>query len=541
MKNILFGLVCYIIFLIYEWSNVNPVEAIILLSILLFIPMSFCIIDKETRNGTYLLFYKFVSFLYPIAAISAMLAFVTNHYFFALLWFAYTGIVALFGISRLLERGWKPLEEAAIDSAFIYLFLGGFWFFASVAKFPIMHFSSDIVLLTAAHFHYSAFLLPLSAGLLGRKRERGSKLYDAIMFIIVISPMTVAIGITYSRVFEFFAVFVYLFAIYGYGVYVWRTKFNAISTKILLTLSSSTLMVTIMFSLIYSYGNFKQVMTITIAQMVWIHGVVNGIGVALPAFVGWMIEKSAPNYKYYGKPMSRLRGNATVGEAFLHNRNLIDNKEYKGLVDKMNDFHSEAFDATKIPLSIICFYENTKEYELQSHIKWTRWFRPLAFCYEKMSKRVGQIHLGMGGKWEAMQGSIIGVKDARDGRENVRAWLRKNEEGQTIFVALYSKHAYKNDTYMNIALPLPYSNMTGVLKLCNKSNDLIITSKLRRNGKGDEGIYLHTRFFTIRLPLAETFIIKESKDQILEANHRMWIFGVKFLEVDYEIKKIEGK
>ncbi|HDR3886192.1 TPA: YndJ family protein [Bacillus cereus] len=541
MKNILFGLVCYIIFLIYEWSNVNPVEAIILLSILLFIPMSFCIIDKETRNGTYLLFYKFVSFLYPIAAISAMLAFVTNHYFFALLWFAYTGIVALFGISRLLERGWKPLEEAAIDSAFIYLFLGGFWFFASVAKFPIMHFSSDIVLLTAAHFHYSAFLLPLSAGLLGRKRERGSKLYDAIMFIIVISPMTVAIGITYSRVFEFFAVFVYLFAIYGYGVYVWRTKFNAISTKILLTLSSSTLMVTIMFSLIYSYGNFKQVMTITIAQMVWIHGVVNGIGVALPAFVGWMIEKSAPNYKYYGKPMSRLRGNATVGEAFLHNRNLIDNKEYKGLVDKMNDFYSEAFDATKIPLSIIRFYENTKEYELQSHIKWTRWFRPLAFCYEKMSKRVGQIHLGMGGKWETMHGSIIGVIDEKDGRENVRAWLRKNEAGESIFVALYSKHTHEDEKYMNIGLPLPYSNMTGILKLCNKNKDLIITSKLRRNGKGDEGIYLHTRFFTIRLPLAETFIIKESTDQILEANHRMWIFGVKFLEIDYEIKKIEEK
>ncbi|QWU44619.1 YndJ family protein [Bacillus sp. NP247] len=541
MKNIIFGLACYIIFLICEWSNVNPVEAIILLSILLFIPMSFCIIDKKRRNGSYLLFYKFVSFLYPIAAVSAMLAFVTNHFVVALLWFMYTGVLALFGVSRLLERGWKPLEETAIDSAFIYLFLGGFWFFASVAKLSIMHFSSDIVLLTAAHFHYSAFLLPLSAGLLGRKKERGSKLYDAIMFIIVISPMTVAIGITYSRLFEFFAVFIYLCAIYGYGVYVWRTKFNAISAKILLTLSSSTLMVTIMFSLIYSYGNFKQVMTITIAQMIWIHGVVNGIGVALPAFVGWMIEKSTPNYKYYGKPMSRLRGNATVGEAFLHNRNLIDSKEYKGLVDKMNDFHSEAFDMAKIPLSIIRFYENTKEYQLQSHIKWTRWFRPVALCYEKMSKRVGQIYLGMGGKWETMHGSIIGIIDERDGRENVRAWLRKNEAGESIFVALYAKHTHKNETYMNIGLPLPYSNMTGVLKLCNKSNDLIITSKLRRNGKGDEGIYLHTRFFTIRLPLAETFIIKESKDQILEANHRMWIFGVKFLEIDYEIKKIEGK
>lgn len=75
--------------------------------------------------------------------------------------------------------------------------------FASVAKISIMQFTSDIVLLTAAHFHYSAFLLPLSAGLIGRKREKSSKVYAAIMFIIVISPMTVAIGITYSRVFEF--------------------------------------------------------------------------------------------------------------------------------------------------------------------------------------------------------------------------------------------------------------------------------------------------------------------------------------------------
>ncbi|KAA0767393.1 hypothetical protein DT250_20745 [Bacillus sp. AR2-1] len=541
MKNIIVGLACYIVFLICEWTNVNPVEAIILLSILLFIPMSFCILDKKTRSGSYVSFYKLVSLLYPIAAISAMLAFVTNHYFFALLWFVYTGIVALFGVSRVLERGWKPLEETAIDSAFIYLFLGGFWFFASVAKLSIMHFSSDIVLLTAAHFHYSAFLLPLSAGLIGRKREKRSKVYDAIMFFIVISPMTVAIGITYSRVFEFFAVFLYLCAIYSYGIYVWRTKFNAISAKVLLIISSSTLMVTIMFSLVYSYGNLKHVMTITIAQMVWIHGVVNGIGVALPAFVGWMIEKSAPNHKYYGKPMSRLIGTTTVGEAFLHNRSLIDSKEYKGLVDNMNDFHSEGFDMAKIPLSITRFYENTKGYELQSYIKWARWFRPVAFCYEKMSKRVGQIHLGMGGKWETMHGSIVGIIDEKDGRENVRAWLRKNEAGESIFVALYSKHTYKSETYMNIALPLPYSNMTGVLKLCNKSNDLIITSKLRRNGKGDEGIYLHTRFFTIRLPLEETFIIKENTNHILKANHRMWIFGVKFLEIDYEIKKIEGK
>ncbi len=64
MKNIIVGLVCYIIFLICEWSNIKPVEAIILLSMLLFIPMSFSIIDKKTRNGSYVFFYEFVSFFY---------------------------------------------------------------------------------------------------------------------------------------------------------------------------------------------------------------------------------------------------------------------------------------------------------------------------------------------------------------------------------------------------------------------------------------------------------------------------------------------
>ena len=64
----------------------------------------------------------------------------------------------------------------------------------------------------------------------------------------------------------------------------------------------------------------------------------------------------------------------------------------------MNDFHSGYLIGPRFPVSIIRFYENTTEYELQSHIKWTRWFRPFAFCYEKMSKRVGTNAFRNGGK-----------------------------------------------------------------------------------------------------------------------------------------------
>ncbi|MDP7979536.1 YndJ family protein [Bacillus multifaciens] len=540
MRNIMIGFMCYVIFLILEWPKLHPVESIILLSILIFIPMAFSIVDKKKRNGDELFCYKLAVFFYPVAAISAMLAFVTDYFLFAIIWFIYTGIVALFGVCRLLERGWKPLEETAIDSGFIYLFLGGFWFLASVANIPIMQFSSDIVLLTAAHFHYSAFLLPLFAGLLGRKQQKKSKLYTTALFIIIISPMTVAIGITYSRTFEFFAVLLYLISLYIYGIFVWKTKFTSKSAKVLLIISSSTLMVTILFSLFYSYGNFKQVMTITIAQMVWIHGVVNGVGVALPGCIGWMIEKAAPTYIRYGKPMSRIKGKMKIGENVLLENSLIEEKEYKGLINKVIDFDSKQFNTENVSPCIIDFYENTKKYELKATIHWSRWFWPFAFLYEKISRRVQQIHLGMGNRLERMEGTILAIKDEKDGRNDVRAWVRKNELNETIFVALYSQHEYNDEIYMNIALPLPYANMTGILKLRNDKNNLIITSRLRNNARGDEGIYLHNRFFTMRLPLEETFTIREKATATLIAHHQMWLFGVKFLEIDYEIEQKEN-
>ena len=80
----------------------------------------------------------------------------------------------------------------------------------------------------------------------------------------------------------------------------------------------------------------------------------------------------------------------------------------------------------------------------------------------------------------------------RKTEENVRAWIRKNEAGESIFVALYSKHTNKNETYMNIALPLPYSNMTGILKLYNDNHDLIITSKLREMAREMRDLFTYS-------------------------------------------------
>lgn len=56
------------------------------------------------------------------------------------------------------EKRAHPLHELMIDGACMYIALGGLWFWLYIADIQVMTFSPMIVLLTAIHFHYSAFL-----------------------------------------------------------------------------------------------------------------------------------------------------------------------------------------------------------------------------------------------------------------------------------------------------------------------------------------------------------------------------------------------
>lgn len=537
MRNLLFGISIYLLFLILTWSQFHILEAIVLFSILVFIPIIFLLLDWRQRDETVLPLAKWTMLIYPLASGSAVLAFVVDSPFFATVWFAYTILVAVMGVSRVLERGLKPLSELAIDSGLIYVSLGGFWFVATVMNMEVMDFSPYIIFLTAVHFHYSALVIPIMVGLLGRLGLKHQRLYTAVTIIIIISPMTVAIGITYSRIIEFVAVIIYLTAFYLYGYLVLTATFKNVMAKALVSLSALILLLTIAFSLYYAYGRVTSSLTLSIDQMVWIHGVVNALGVLLPALIGWSLEKPLPLHRYYGKPMSRVLGEKRIGSDFLLRKDLIEEKNVVGLVDSMKQFSSDSFEASKLSATIVDFYERTNTYSMRAHIQWKPWFRPFAFIYNKFSRKVGQIHLGLGSRWESMNGNIVGVKSSIDSRERVRAWIRENEQSETIFMALYSAHEYKDETYMNIALPLPYSNMTGILRLRNDESNLIVTSS-RDAGNGDSGIYLHTSWMTLCLPLVETFYIKESDRVSLVAHHQMWIFGLKFLEIGYEIEKI---
>jgi len=85
-------------------------------------------------------------------------------------------------------------------------------------------------------------------------------------------------------------------------------------------------------------------------------------------------------------------------------------------------------------------------------------------------------------------------------------------------------------------LPLPFGNMAGILKPSNDHGDgLVLTSKPQGQSVGDEGVYFVLQGFPLRLPLNETFHVRPDAEGSLRATHRMWMFGVPFLQIEYVI------
>ncbi|AEP90951.1 YndJ protein [Bacillus subtilis subsp. subtilis str. RO-NN-1] len=537
-RNGIVSALCFIGFLAAEAPDISVAEALVLLSILFFVPGIFPFVFRQSPVRAAQFMENGLIQCYPVAAFFAVLALVTEVGGFALIWWMYTVFIALYAVLRLWETKIHRIEETSVLFGLIYLAGGGFWFFAYAAHLQVMQFGPLIILLTAVHFHYSAFLIPIFNGLLGRSIRKHRMLYSLITWVILLSPLLIALGITYSKTLDVIAVSIYMAAIYLHAFLVFTAAFHTKTGTFLIRLSSAVLMITIAFSLIYSFGVFRQEVTLTINQMIWIHGFVNAFGVILPALIGWRIEKPKPFDADSVKTFSRIYGKRKIGKEFLAYIQAENNARYSGLVDDMGSLRSIDFSPEKLAPFILSFYEQTIEYNIKAKVTWSTWFRPLAIVYEWFSRRIGQIHLSTNPDWYRMYSKIKGVHSKKDGREKVRAWIRTNEKNETIFTALYSVYRSNGEGYMNISLPLPFSSMTGILKPYHHQQKLVLTSRRRKSRAGDEGIYLQTRVGTCPLPLSETFLIEAAHDNKLTAVHHMWLFRIKFLTVHYSITHI---
>ncbi|HEY4551664.1 MAG TPA: YndJ family protein [Bacillaceae bacterium] len=493
---------------------------------LLYVPLALKIVVKKSdwfaRIYPYIAYPAFCSVaLLQIAPMSAAGPVLAGIYFFFCL------ATALYGFSRFLKRGFAFLEEWSINSGLMYLALGGAWFFAHEAELET-GFPPLINWLTAIHFHYSAFLLPIFTGLLGRIVK--GTLFKWVCTVILISPMAVALGITFSRWMELISVLLYIMGIYGLIYLSFKASFIHRLQRWMVRLSFGALGITILFSLLYAFGRLNGQHYATIDFMLLFHGVLNCVLFAAVGLIGWCMSTPKERLDLWKFPVSTLRGGNSVGEAFLGGKR--SNRTCKGLVDRMEEYEPDIDCHTLSPM-IVDFYENTGSYRLFAAVHWRTWFKPFAAVYRLASRRIQQINLPLSGKTVEMTGGIYAIEENLDGRSKPRAWLRKINR-ETCFVAVYSSHRSRGRTYMNIALPLPFSSMIGILRLSQMGNGLQLSSSDADNDT-DSGIYLAFGTYIFKLPLKEVFFVQETKQGMLMASHNMWIFSIPFLTIEYQI------
>ncbi|MBM7587044.1 hypothetical protein JOC86_003596 [Bacillus pakistanensis] len=452
----------------------------------------------------------------------------------AAVYFLYTIFIALYGLHRFLHKGFTNLEEFSINMGLMYISIGGAWFFAFEAGIET-GFSPLITSLTAIHFHYSAFLLPIFVGFLGRLYK--SKLYQFVTIVMLVSPMIVALGITFSVWLEVLSVIIYIVGIYCLLLLISKTSFHHSLQKWLVGISFGSIAVTILFSLSYAIGNLLGHSIVTIDFMLKFHGIINSVFFGLVGIIAWWIHTPITNERRTMFPVSRIKGKGKIGEEILEKLASAYKLSYTGLVDSMKKYEPE-IEVHTLASNIVDFYENTNEYQLFAEVKWRFWFLPFAALYRQISRIIQQINLPVTSKRIEMTGDIHPVDDELDGRENVRAWIRKINDEVT-FVALYSSH-FDNEqcrTYMNIALPLPWASMVGILELSQHGKALRLSSNREKSPNSDSGVYLTFGKYLFKLPLEEQFDVQETREGGLEAKHRMWLFSIPFLEIDYEIRR----
>ncbi|MCB1320895.1 MAG: YndJ family transporter [Leptospiraceae bacterium] len=399
----------------------------------------------------------------------------------------------------------------------------------------------------------------------------------AIMFIMIVVGMILITGIGIWRV---------SFGSFDRS----RERFRNRTARLLWTGALLCLTIGMWYALRFALrGSWLPV--ISIPGMVATHGMWNAIGFTGLALLAMFIMRPWLRLKFDPIPFSRLRGGLRIGTDFFtrHKLETATDKQgralsgdhigqsVRGLMDRFDSFQSAELNVKSVPVSIRDFYENTRDYNLIVSAQWQLGFKRAGRLYARwISRRIEQMNFptqeqttqNAGQEASRLLSRIFPINSERDGRNRVRAWVRgyvrpDGSVERAIYAAAYSEHSDSNRTYMNIAFPVPGGNLTSILRLewRPQRNELLLTSREHQKSPGDQGVYLVLPLLTIRLPLNESiyvwveskskkgragFVASESTnananakveaDALLRARHDMWLFGIPFLQLHYEMR-----
>ena len=202
---VLVGLALWLVALAVKWPSLFHEEwarLILAFAPLVLVPLGLPIYRGSKAKGWPKAAWSFIaSATLPAAALFGFaIVFMEAGHLSALLvvpWLMLTACLAVLGILRAREHCCGKLGELCQDLALVFIVVGSGWALLDRLSIRPLDFESVIVLLTAIHFHYAGFVLPLIAGIL-LQDEKGMFARIGGIGTIVGIPL-VAIGITATQ------------------------------------------------------------------------------------------------------------------------------------------------------------------------------------------------------------------------------------------------------------------------------------------------------------------------------------------------------
>lgn len=260
-----------------------------------------------------------------------------------------------------------------------------------------------------------------------------------------------------------------------------------------------------------------------------------------------MGESMAPNHALYVVPFAEATGHvgADYLERYAQNVSARFNRSPPdiGIIDSLDLLTGPSFDPEVVHSLVREFYEHTSRFKLSIVPEWRPWMRlPYRVYREIVAKPLGQANAPFEIK-EVQRGvsswiDTIDVDD--DGVADVRAWIRAYEDGEPLYVGIYTVTVIEDVAYVAVGFPLPSSNFTATLLPSNHRGDGLL---LRSHAEVPyAGHYLSFIAETGDLTTLQLRAFGEEIDVFVEAGelrteHRFTLGGVVFLTLHYEMTR----
>jgi len=245
----------------------------------------------------------------PVAATLAVMALVlgtgADAALFALPWLGLCLAASRCGLA-VAWRAWRDagdvlrallalgLARATAIAGLAFLSVGGAWLVISRFGWQPFGFGDDIVRLTAVHFHYAGFGLPVMAAV-ARDRTPGSRAVLAACWATFVGPPIVAIGfVTEVGLFQVGGALVMTVAAWGVAVAALVAATAAGRDgrpvpAVLLLASGLAPWVAMVLGVQWALGQYLDVGALSIDAMAATHGLLNGIGFVGAGLAGWFL------------------------------------------------------------------------------------------------------------------------------------------------------------------------------------------------------------------------------------------------------------